>query len=124
MWIPSARLVWRHFPFLGDESRWAAEAAECAGAQDRFWDYHYRLFEEAQGRDSGKFSRPNLKSYARDLGLDATAFDACLDSERYAERVRAEFEDGRQQGVSRTPTLDINGQRLEGVPAADLLRAT
>ena len=118
-----ARVVWQHMAFLGDESRWAAEAAECAGEQGHFWHYHHKLFQESGGRGSGKFAKANLKQYAVDLRLDVAAFGACVDSERYAARVRAETEQARQQGVTRTPTLDVNGQRFDGVPAADVLRA-
>jgi len=108
------QFVWKHLAFLGDESQWAAEASECASEQGRFWEYHDRLFAETQGRGKGVFEKPRLKQYAADVGLDRDAFAACLDSGRYTARVRAATEDARRAGVDRTPTLEINGERLVG----------
>jgi protein-disulfide isomerase len=117
------RLVYKHLAFLGDESQWAAEASECASEQGRFWEYHDRLYRETQGRGKGVFEKPLLKRYATEVGLDHTAFDGCLDSGRYRARVQSDTEDARRRGVSRTPTLEINGQRLVGVPTVDEVRA-
>ena len=117
------KLEWKHLAFLGDESRWAAEAAECAGEQNRFWQYHDRLFDVSQGRGSARFEQAHLKQYASELGLDTQAFNTCVDSGRYAARVRAESDEARWLGVNRTPTLEINGQRLVGVPAIEEVRA-
>jgi protein-disulfide isomerase len=115
-------MVWKHMAFLGDESQWAAEASECAGAQGRFWPYHDRLFQESQGRGKGVFEKPLLKRYAADVGLDRAAFDQCLDDGRYGARVRAETDEGRRAGIQRTPTLEINDERLVGVPQPEELR--
>lgn len=117
------RVVWQHLAFLGDESRWAAEAAECAGEQGRFWEYRDKLFEEARGRNSGAFTKANLTRYATEISLDGGAFARCLDSGRYAARVQAESDAARALGVTRTPTLEINGQRLVGIPSLDEVRA-
>ena len=103
--------------FLGEESVHAAAASECAGEQGRFWQYHDVLFTHTAGRGSGAFSTSNLKHYAADTGLDSAAFNACVDSGRYDEWVRGETESGRQQGVSRTPSLIINGKLQNAVPA-------
>jgi protein-disulfide isomerase len=53
------RFVFRHLAFIGAESLWAAEAAECANEQGRFWDYHDKLFEEQGGENVGAFSQEN-----------------------------------------------------------------
>jgi protein-disulfide isomerase len=119
------RVVWQHMAILGPESVLAAEAAECAGEQDRFWEYRDRVLAESQGRASrneGALGKPRLKALAGELRLDGTAFNSCLDSGRYRERVQAETEAGRRQGVDRTPTLEINGQRIVGVPTMEDLR--
>ena len=108
--------------FLGDESVWAAAASECADEQGRFWDYHDTLFTHTAGRGRGVFTRPSLKQYAADLGLERDAFSSCLDSGRYDDWVRAETELGRQQGVTATPTLIVNGRLVSPVPAFDDLR--
>lgn len=116
------KVVFRHLAFLGQESLWAAEAAECAGEQGHFWAYHDRLFAEQAGRDRGAFAKPRLQSFAADLRLQTEAFNTCLDSGRYVGRVQADTEDGIQKGVAATPTLFVNDRKLEGVPSFDTLR--
>lgn len=107
------RFVYKDFAFLGPESQWAAEAAKCAAEQNRFWEYHDKLFG-SQGLVT--FSKPNLKRFARELGLNTQAFEECLDSGRYAEAVRQETKEGEARGVNSTPTFFINGRELKGVP--------
>jgi protein-disulfide isomerase len=109
--------------FLGDESVQAAAASECADEQGRFWDYHDVLFNHTAGRNKGVFTRPKLEQYAADIGLESTAFNACVESGRYDDFVRAQTEAGRQLGVNSTPTLFINGQRTPLVATFDQLRA-
>jgi protein-disulfide isomerase len=116
------REVWRHLAFLGQESVWAAEASECAAEQDRFWDYHDKLSLEQHGENQGAFRQDNLKRFAAEIGLQTQPFNACLDQGRYADRVRSETEAGRQQGVRATPTLLVNGKKIEVVPSLDQLR--
>lgn len=108
--------------FLGQESVWAAAASECASEQNRFWDYHDALFAHTAGRDKGVFTRDKLKQYAVSLGMDRGAFDSCVDSGRYEGWVRAQADLGRQAGVTSTPTLFVNGQRVSPVPGFDDLR--
>jgi protein-disulfide isomerase len=109
-----ARLEFRNMAFLGDESIIAAAAAECANEQDAFWPYHDKLFAEQRGENSGAFSFDRLKSFAADLSLDRTAFDACLDSTRTQQLVFDETNAGREAGVDSTPTFFINGEMLKG----------
>jgi protein-disulfide isomerase len=80
---------------------------------------------EAQaGRNSGAFGRDTLKGFAADLGLRSDAFNTCLDTGRYAARVRAETAMGRAKGVSSTPTIFVNEERFTGIPPfEDLVRA-
>jgi protein-disulfide isomerase len=80
------------------------------------------LFAEQAGRNRGAFSKDHLKRYAAEIALESQTFDACLDSGRYASVVRAETETGRQKGVTSTPTLMVNGQKLQGVPTFEQLR--
>lgn len=114
-------MTYRHLAFLGQESSWAAEAANCAAEQDRFWDYHHALYESQRGRNQGTFSKDNLKRLAGQAGIDRAAFDACVDTGKFAESVRAETEAGRQKGVARTPTIFVNGQKIEGAPTFEVL---
>ena len=66
-----------------NEATLAAEAAECANDQRRFWEYHYRLYAEQWGENRGAFAPERLKQFATDLGLDRGEFDACLDSHKH-----------------------------------------
>ncbi|HMN14152.1 MAG TPA: thioredoxin domain-containing protein [Bellilinea sp.] len=107
------RFVFRHFAFIGQESQWAAEAAECANEQNQFWAFYDKLFEEQSGENAGAFSKDNLKRFAVDLGLDTDPFNQCLDSGRYTSKVREETESGKNAGVRGTPTLFVNGKLVE-----------
>ncbi len=118
------RLTWRHYAFLGHESVRAAEAAECAGEQGQFWAYHDLLFARQAGENRGAYSDSNLKRFAGDIGLERGAFDACLDSQRYAERVQAETAAGARKGVRATPTLFIGSEKIEGSPSYERLRSS
>lgn len=105
------RLVYRDFPIssLHPQAAKAAEAAQCAFEQGRFWEYHDRLFQ-----NQGALDVPNLKMHAAAIGLDATRFIECLDSGKNADRVQADFDEGRKAGVTGTPTFFINGRKLVG----------
>ncbi|MBI4496855.1 MAG: DsbA family protein [Chloroflexi bacterium] len=117
------RVTFRHFPFLGIESRWAALAAECANEQGKFWPYHDTLFANQSGENKGAFTKDKLKGFARDLRLDTASFDACLDSDKYMSLLREQFEEGERLGVRATPTFFIGDQRLEGAqPFANFQR--
>ena len=59
------RFVYRHYPFLGEESVWAAEATECAGDQGMFWEYHDILYEKWAGTNVGAYSYNNLVGFAQ-----------------------------------------------------------
>ena len=75
----NVRLGYWHVAFLGEESQWAAEASECAADQDKFWEYHDKLFASQSGENQGAFNKDNLKQFAADLKLDTAAFNECLD---------------------------------------------
>ena len=108
------RVGYWQFAFLGQESLWAAEASECAADQDSFWDYHDVLFEDQSGENKKTFTKDNLKKLAIELGLDAEAFDQCLDSGKYSDLVQQQNNFARQIGVQSTPSFLINGQTLVG----------
>ena len=113
------RFVVRDFPLLAHaNARKAAEAANAANAQGKFFEYALLLFKHQNALDV-----PSLKKYASDLGLNRTLFDAALDSGKYAAEVRHDIDDGEKYGVDSTPTIFINGGALtvlspEGLRAA------
>jgi protein-disulfide isomerase len=117
--------VFRHYAFLGQESLWAAEASECAAEQGKFFPYFDKLnVQTPSGRNSGAYSKDSLKRYAGEVGLDQIAFNTCVDSGRYTAKVQAETAAGAAKGVNSTPSVFVNGQKLQGVPTwEDLLRA-
>ena len=106
------RYVFKYFPFLGDESYYAAEATECAGDQGKFWEYHDLLFDRWTGEGVGTFLPDKLKEYAGELGLDSARFAGCLDSRRHEATVLADKRDGTDAGVKYTPTLFLNGKMM------------
>jgi len=108
------RLGYQHFAFLGQESVWAAEAAECAGDQHAFWPYHDYLFTHQSGENQGAFTKEHLKQFAADLSLDTAAFNSCLDSGQYTATVTAETQAVQQLGVRSTPTFVVNGRPVIG----------
>lgn len=116
------KLVFHDFAFLGQESNWAAEAAQCAGEQSKFWEFHDKLYASQRGENQGAFSKDNLKKFASDLGL-GPQFGSCLDSGRYAQAIRDEQKTGQGLGVKSTPTLFVNGKKLEGAYSFDELKA-
>lgn len=117
------KMVWRDFAFLGPESFFAAEAARCANDQGKFWQYHDSLFNRQKGENQGAFSKDNLKIIAKDLNLDGTAFDLCLDSGKYTQAVKDDTDAGRQAGVNGSPATFINGEMIEGVDPSQPLAA-
>jgi len=106
--------VYKHSAFLGQESIWAAQAAECAADQGKFWEYHDLLFNKQNGENGGTFTKENLIKFAQELKLDATKFDPCLNNDVTLERVKADTLEGRNAGVTGTPTFFINGKPLVG----------
>lgn len=109
-----ARIEFRYFAFLGQESQRAAEAAECAAEQGNFFRYRDALYANQRGENKGAFKDEQLITIAARIGLDQRAFSACLASDRHAARVRQETEQGRRLGVEGTPTFFINGTRVVG----------
>jgi protein-disulfide isomerase len=107
-------IVFKHFTFLGQESIWAAQAAECAADQGKFWEYHDLLFAKQGSENGGTFTKENLIKYAQELKLDASKFDPCLNNDETLERVKADTLEGRNVGVTGTPTFFINGKPLVG----------
>ncbi|MCA1577854.1 MAG: thioredoxin domain-containing protein [Acidobacteria bacterium] len=111
------RLVVRDFPLNQHEwARKAAEAANAANEQGKFFEYAALLFQRQKALDV-----PSLKKYASELGLDRTRFDAALDRGTFAAEVKHDIEDGELYGVGSTPTIFINGVQLR-VLSADGLR--
>ncbi len=104
------RFIYRDFPLGGHpEAQPAAEAANCAGDQDAYWEFQDAIFSTQYG-----YGRSAYEQYALDLGLDLEEFTACLDSRRYEAEVLEDYSDGIRLGVQSTPTFFINGTQVVG----------
>jgi protein-disulfide isomerase len=113
-----AKVVYHYMTFIGPESQYAAEAAECANDQGKFWVFADYVLGHQAGENAGAFSKENLKGFAPKVGLDTTQFNACLDSGKHANAVQQESQQGQALGVRATPTFFINGQKIEGLLSA------
>lgn len=110
------RLEWHDFAWYGPESNWAANAARCAGDQGKFWEYHDHLYEHQGGTNTGAFAKSRLSEFARAIGLDGAAFDACLEQDSHLGAVRADMEQVRELGLVGTPTFFVNGRQISASP--------
>ncbi len=118
------RFGYFNFAFLGDESTWAAESAECAADQDKFWEYHDKLYANQSGENQGAFNKDNLKKFAEELGLDTQTFNECLDSGKYTSLIQNDTSMSSALGVQSTPTFLINGQAVVGAQPFEVFKQT
>jgi protein-disulfide isomerase len=114
------RFVFRHFPqsSIHLHASAAAEAAEAAADQGKFWEMHEALF-----RHQKDLAEIDLSHLALTLGLEIYKFDISRAQEGHRRRISADFEGGRRSGVKKTPTLFINGQRYDGPVDANAIIA-
>lgn len=113
------KVIYRYFPLpFHVNAQKAAEAAECAYRQGKFWEYHDLLYKNGQGDGTG-LAAADLKKYAGDLGLDTGSFNTCLDSGAAAATVAQDVKDGQAAGVNGTPTFFVNGKQIVGAQPTD-----
>jgi protein-disulfide isomerase len=101
--------IWRDYPNTSSFTKRAAEAAQCANDQGKFWVYHDFLYENAQG-----FMDAKLIEYAGKLGLDVKKFDSCFVEGELKGKVQRSWDTGYLENVRTTPTLIINGRIIVG----------
>jgi protein-disulfide isomerase len=114
--INTGRVRWRYrdYPLpIHKYSRFAAHAAQCAGAQGRFFEMHDQLFIHHQWAQTGKDPSSLFRSLAQTSGVDLTAYDACMQAGKYAARIEFSRQEGEQLLVDGTPTFFANGKKLE-----------
>jgi Na+/H+ antiporter NhaA len=114
------RYVWRHLPLVDvhPHAELAAEAAEAAGAQGRYWELHDLLFAHQDALEPA-----DLRDYAAQLGLDGERFWEELRTRAYARRVAEDVRSADASGVAGTPTFFINGRRHQGPYDTETLSA-
>lgn len=112
------RFVYRDFP-LGNhpEAAPAADAANCAGEQDAFWEFHAALFSMQYGLNAQAYQQ-----YAANLNLDLAAFNTCIQSNRYELEMAADLQYAQSIGVQVTPTFFINGIKVEGAQPYEVFK--
>jgi protein-disulfide isomerase len=104
------RMVFRDFPLSFHPTAVpSAEAAECAGDQGKYWDYHDVLFER-----QAQASTFDYVAIAKELSLDTVAFKSCVDNRTHKAEVEKDFNDGAAAGVEGTPGVIINGELVAG----------
>jgi protein-disulfide isomerase len=115
------QIVYRHYPLNGihPQAEEAAEAAEAAGDQNRFWEMHDLLFQ-----NQNALQHKNLLAYGTSLSLDMDRYRRELKERLYEDRVREDFRRGVQNGVYKTPGLFLNGVRHDGAWDRDTLLRT
>jgi protein-disulfide isomerase len=109
--------LWKDFPVTTGQSSRAAEAAQCAYEQERFWEYHNLLFYH-----SPIFSDDDLKAYAVSASLDLKQFNECFDSGKYRLSVQEDLLEARRLGFTSPPSFTINGEPLVGLPTLSRLK--
>jgi len=104
-------VIYRNFPLIEihPHALHAAQAAEAAAEQGRFWEMHDLLFDRQRA-----LMDPDLTRYARELGLDEVRFDRDRESEAVLSRIEADVDSGESSGVQGTPTLFVNGRLHQG----------
>lgn len=114
------RLVHKDLPLeeLHPQARQAAEASRCAGDQGKFWEYHDKLYEH-----SPKASTEDLKTYAKEIGLNLDNFERCYTSGRYKAAVQKDVVEGAALGLTGTPAFFINGRELVGAQPLEAFTA-
>ena len=115
------KYVFKEFPLssIHPNAEKAANAAECAFEQNKFWEMHDALFAK-QGTWSGqKEPSEQLKAIAKEVNLDPNQFNECLDANKFNSVVNKEYQEGRNNQISGTPSFFINGQKIVGAQATE-----
>ena len=103
-------IVFRNYPLnFHPLAQPAAEAAECAHEQGKFWEYHDKLFA-----NQAQLNADNFKKWAGEIGLDAAKFDECVSSGKHRQEILADMQAGQKVGVTGTPAFFVNGRMLSG----------
>ncbi len=103
------RFVFRQYPLsFHDNAQVAAEASLEAHKQGKFWEFHDKMFA-----NQGALDRSSLEGYAKELKLDVTKFKGALDGKAHGAQVKSDLDLGNEVAVQGTPTMFINGKRVE-----------
>lgn len=118
--------IFRDYPIdhLHSNARLAAHAAACADDQGKFFPMKARLYAYQRDWSYGGGQLGKFRGYARQVGIDESAWNSCMESVKYAGRIQASYEEANRIGVGSTPTFMIAGQLYVGLHGSDALRQT
>jgi protein-disulfide isomerase len=123
---PQVTFVFRNFPLttIHPNARAAAAVAEAAGIQGKYWEMHDKLYETQNDWSSLDASKRTtiFNSYARDLGLDVNKFTTDLTAKNVNQKITFDIELGKKNSVSATPTLFLNGEKLDDTTAGGIVQ--
>jgi len=126
--LPDVRFVYRHYPLtsIHNNARLAAQAAEAAGQQEKFWEMYDQLYDgqDAWSDLSSSAAKAKFIEYAGDLGLDTTQFEADLESSAVEQAVSDDVASARSINAPGTPTLILNGVKISNPRSAAELKQT
>jgi len=109
------KFYYRHYAFLGPASTVAANAAECANEQGKFWTMHDYLYQNQPSEsDTSMYTTDKMTSAAGQLGMNTSQFQNCLDSKKYDKNVSEDLSAGQKVGVQGTPSTFVNGVMIDG----------
>lgn len=107
------RLVFKDFPLNGPDSVLAAEAAYCAGEQEKYWPYHNELYKNWAGEKTGWITRESLDKFGITVGLDLDKFNQCINGHKYKEMIEMSYRFGQDIGIDGTPSfLIFNNEKI------------
>ncbi|ABU57753.1 DSBA oxidoreductase [Roseiflexus castenholzii DSM 13941] len=109
-----ARIVYRHLLQLGEESLRAAEAAECAGDQGKFWEMRDAIYRNQAALYTTGDVGAALTYLAQTIDLDMNEYNVCVQSRKHRARIEADFRAAQDAGIRSRPVFDIGGTRLVG----------
>jgi len=119
------KFAFRNFAFLGPASVTAADAAECANDQGKFWEYHDYLYKnQPDESDTSMYNTDTLTQAAVSLGMDGTTFSNCLSNKTDESKANADLADGQKAGVSGTPSFFVDGIPLVGAEPYSTFKTT
>ena len=115
------KLVFNPVLSHGDRSYQSHQAAECAGEQGRFWEFHDLLFDNQDSLFAGDI-QATVKQLAAEADLDTASFDVCMDEQRYLDLIVSQDEVRQQHGIRGQPVFDINGEFLFGAQSFEVFQ--
>ena len=126
--INTGRVRWRFrdYPLpVHKYSRFSAHAAQCAGAQGKYFEMQDQLFGHHQWAQTGRDPSSLFRGFAQTVGVDLKAYDACMEAGTYAQRIEYSRQEGDSLRVDGTPTFFVNGKKLEfrRLPGSDDFKA-